>query len=62
VVQIEAVERDEGQVHRVEHQLDAHERDDDVSSRQKADGADAEEQGTEDRVVLDGDHDEVSRP
>ena len=33
-------ERDERQVHRVEHQLDAHEHDDRVAAREHADDAD----------------------
>ena len=36
-----AVERDERQVHRVQHQLDAHQLDEHVAAHQEADGADA---------------------
>src|SRR5690606_4231561 len=48
-----AVERDEGQVHAVEHQLDAHQLHQDVPARHEADGADQEDQPREQHVVFD---------
>src|SRR5882724_10484819 len=52
-------EGDQGQVHRVEHQLDAHEHDDRVAPDQHADRADGEQQGREQQVVGRG-HEWVS--
>ena len=51
-----AVEGDEREVHRVEHDLDAHQRDEHVAPHEEADAADGEEDGAEDDVVLGGDH------
>ena len=45
-----AGERDEGEVGRVEHQLDAHEHDQDVAPHQQADGADGEDNGRQAQV------------
>src|SRR4051794_17162402 len=47
-------EGDQGQVHRVEHQLDAHEHDDRVAPHQHADGADGEQDRGQHQVVGDG--------
>src|SRR5690606_8197413 len=47
-----AGEGDQGQVAGVEHELDAHEHDDGVASHEDTDGADAEQRGGEDEVVL----------
>src|SRR5688500_6610177 len=46
-----AAEGDQGQVDRVEHQLDAHEDEDRVAAHQHADTADGEQQRGEDQVV-----------
>src|SRR3954451_18091904 len=49
-----AGEGDQGQVDRVEHQLDAHEDDDRVAPHQHADGADGEQDRREHEVVAQG--------
>src|SRR4051812_15930797 len=51
-VAVDAGERDEAEVHRVEHQLDAHEDDDRVAAYQDAGGADAEEHCRQEEVVV----------
>src|SRR3954468_23970323 len=55
-----AGERDQGQVHRVEHQLDAHEHDDGVAPDEDADGADREQDRSEHEVP--GQHHRRSPP
>jgi UTP-glucose-1-phosphate uridylyltransferase len=52
-----AVERDQHQVHGVEHQLDAHQLDQRVAAHQKADRADAEDQRRQREVVTERDLD-----
>src|SRR5438874_2322049 len=47
---------DEGEVHRVHHQLDAHEDGDAVAPRQHAADADGEEDGAEDQEPVRRDH------
>src|SRR4051812_9839252 len=47
-------EGDQRQVHRVEHQLDAHEHDDGVAPHQHPDGADGEQDRGQHQVVRDG--------
>ncbi len=50
-----AAEGDEREVHRVQHQLDAHEDGDDVAAQEDAERAEAEEdQAQQDRVVDEG--------
>ena len=56
VVQMHAVEGDQGQVDGVEHQLDAHQRHDGVAPHQEANGADGEDHGRQHQVMLDVDH------
>src|SRR3990170_2118557 len=55
-----AAEGDEGQVHRVEHQLDGHEDDQRVAPHQDADYAQREEQGAQDEVGGERHHQRVS--
>src|SRR5258706_15051476 len=49
----------EGEIHRVHHQLDAHEDGDAVLARQHATDADGEEDGAEDQEPVGRDHEEV---
>src|SRR5207249_11599177 len=44
----------------VEHDLDAHQRDEHVATREEPDAAEREERGREEHVVVDGDHDSTS--
>src|SRR5262249_29911736 len=55
-----AVEGDEREVHRVEHDLDAHQQDEDIAADQEADAADREEERREGDVELDADPDAIS--
>src|SRR5207249_2295552 len=48
-----ASEGDQGEIHGVEHQLDAHEDDDGVAARQDTDSADREEDRRQVEVVVD---------
>src|SRR5262249_36136620 len=53
VARVGAVERDEREVHRVQHELDAHQLNEDVAPHQKADAAEREDGAGEQHVVLD---------
>src|SRR4051794_40363870 len=55
-----AVERDERDVHRVQHDLDAHQRDDHVAAHQEPDAPDGEERRAERDVIFDGNHERTS--
>jgi len=51
-----AAKGNEGKVHGVEHELDGHEDGDDVAFKDESDGAESEEDGAQNEVILRRDH------